>query len=1253
MSAKTQDYLLTFRADANQAKGEVQGLQSSVVGLHQEAERLSKTSLQGGNLTGLGESAANTNQKLFQTTEAGAAARSGFAGLASSAPQAATALNSVENSVNGLTKSMAVQVNEMLDLQRSNAVWRNQLDDVRAQYDPIFATSRRYQQELEGIAEAEKLGALNATTAAQARERAAAILTPATANMKAFGTATKLTAWEQRNLMYQVNDTVQSIALGMPISQVALQQGPQILQIYGSVGNMFRAMTAVATPARLALGATAGAALLGVASYDKYLKSVKAVETAATGIGRRTAGSMAQMEEAAQFGANAAGISVQAARGMQVQFLQTGQIGSEHFEDLISISKDFAVTIGVTTEEAGSSLSQMFSDPAKAAETLNQKYGLIDGATARLAANLSAQNRQSEAQGVLLDALPNRLAKAETAMTGWQRMWSRIGPVAAGIGDEIGRAIDETISGSPPPTPEEMLGKTRFSDEHLNELLTSRYQRDRTEGIRLSAERSAYEHTIATRAALSEKEKASQEAEAKGNRAAAIADASPAIATDRRIGDLRNQIAALQAGQHPDNGLDDTQTARINDAIEAKTRLMTALESRRERGLELDRLDIAMSQARNPLLKADIAERKKRLELEAQEMALSERLIAADRVRQTVLAQAVATSDTQAIAMREEATTRNVLAGAVTAGLLPMARLEEQIQKELALRPLIEAAAAAEGAERATLTQTLREQDAAYDALLASKRASAALSHLAGGQDDIARLRLEQALIGQNSDMRARAIAQLEAERKIRDLGLNASSDMAHAIRRQAEEQAGLTAELRRQADAWGSIEAASGQAIDGTIDKLLDADVSGALQSVADELQDVIGDLAIKNPLRNMLLGQDLETLGDIGGAKGILDRLMGRDNPSEINASALAQHAASMAVTTPMVTIHTGAVSGPLGLLGGAGGGQASGFGGSDAASLNGSGDVQRQVWEFFAQKGLEPHQISAVLGNVSAESGFDPHAVGDGGTSFGLFQHHAGRGQGLLNHVGGADGLGNVQGQLEYVWKELLGSESGVLQRLLSSQNVTEATGAFVGFERPQGWSASNPTGALGWDERLRSAEAALTKFSGTTAEATLGLGTLGTGFGDIGQMLSQLQIGGGSGNGSILGSLLGTGLKALGIPGFRSGGKHLGGWRVVGEEGPELENTGPSTIVPANLTRQLLSSAGTPPAAPAQAPANPVIIQNFEGVRITEEKRSDGRGGQQTIIRVGEMTAAAASQPGNPLGKTLGNTYGLKRKGPKRS
>lgn len=46
----------------------------------------------------------------------------------------------------------------------------------------------------------------------------------------------------------------------------------------------------------------------------------------------------------------------------------------------------------------------------------------------------------------------------------------------------------------------------------------------------------------------------------------------------------------------------------------------------------------------------------------------------------------------------------------------------------------------------------------------------------------------------------------------------------------------------------------------------------------------------------------------------------------------------------------------------------------------------------------------------------------------------------------------------------------------------------------------------------------------------------------------------------------------------IPTFATGGSFTGGWRIVGENGPELEATGPSRIFTASQTRSILAGAG---------------------------------------------------------------------------
>lgn len=46
-------------------------------------------------------------------------------------------------------------------------------------------------------------------------------------------------------------------------------------------------------------------------------------------------------------------------------------------------------------------------------------------------------------------------------------------------------------------------------------------------------------------------------------------------------------------------------------------------------------------------------------------------------------------------------------------------------------------------------------------------------------------------------------------------------------------------------------------------------------------------------------------------------------------------------------------------------------------------------------------------------------------------------------------------------------------------------------------------------------------------------------------------------------------------SAGVPGYATGGQHSGGWRLVGENGPEIEYTGPSRIFNAGDTRNMLA------------------------------------------------------------------------------
>ncbi|WP_229825960.1 phage tail tip lysozyme, partial [Gemmobacter nanjingensis] len=449
----------------------------------------------------------------------------------------------------------------------------------------------------------------------------------------------------------------------------------------------------------------------------------------------------------------------------------------------------------------------------------------------------------------------------------------------------------------------------------------------------------------------------------------------------------------------------------------------------------------------------------------------------------------------QSADMRVELEIRARLNTQVAAGLITAEEANRLLREEIELHPLVAAAAEANGKEQADLNKIIAERrELSAQLAREEKRAQATEALIDYGKaqaEQIARLRLEASLIGATDRERARAIAGFEAEVELRRRSTEITADQIAKARSEAAALADRRAEVERLADAWGSVEASASSAIDGMVDGLLGGDLSDALKSIGQQTIGLISELSLKNPLKNAILGTDLPTMADVGGLSGIFGRLFGGGSAEAAQLSVSTMNASSMSVTTPMVQISAGTISGQL--PGGAGG---IGYAGGGAGQLAGSTNVQQQVWAFFAAKGLAPHQIAAIMGNVQAESGFNPLAVGDGGAAHGLFQWND-RAPKLFDFIGGQGNLGNVQAQLEFAWREMMTSENGPFQRLMASTNLYDATHAFVGFERPQGYNANNPTSAHGWDQRLAGAEAAMARFEGTTLSTQAQLGQLGTG------------------------------------------------------------------------------------------------------------------------------------------------------------
>jgi len=111
-----------------------------------------------------------------------------------------------------------------------------------------------------------------------------------------------------------------------------------------------------------------------------------------------------------------------------------------------------------------------------------------------------------------------------------------------------------------------------------------------------------------------------------------------------------------------------------------------------------------------------------------------------------------------------------------------------------------------------------------------------------------------------------------------------------------------------------------------------------------------------------------------------------------------------------------------------------------------------VAQQAHDYFRGLGYTEEQTAGVLARINRESGFAPNAVGDDGTSYGLFQYHAARLAAIRARYGTA--TPTAAQQLEYAgWELSQGPEAATGAALRGAKTAEQAGMVFTsGFERP---------------------------------------------------------------------------------------------------------------------------------------------------------------------------------------------------------
>lgn len=166
----------------------------------------------------------------------------------------------------------------------------------------------------------------------------------------------------------------------------------------------------------------------------------------------------------------------------------------------------------------------------------------------------------------------------------------------------------------------------------------------------------------------------------------------------------------------------------------------------------------------------------------------------------------------------------------------------------------------------------------------------------------------------------------------------------------------------------------------------------------------------------------------------------------------------------------------------------------------------EVAGQAFQFFLNKGLDANKAAAIAANMAWEGGGKSDLVnpGDNYKNSPRAPHSAGiaqwndrlpaaiqfwKSQGIevpdgdlrdANYVRRMIKAIPLDAQLEWTWHEMNTSEGAALRRIQGSGDLPGAVAGAIGYHRPAGWSAGNPTNGHGYRDRLNIANEILANY-----------------------------------------------------------------------------------------------------------------------------------------------------------------------------
>lgn len=368
-----------------------------------------------------------------------------------------------------ITKQFA-DANAPLDQQAKGAkTLAEQMDALRRSIDPVYASSKRYEEQLDQIAalEAQMGGATAATTklrdlATESFAKANAPLNQHKNNLESILGLTTQQQFALRQLGVQTTQMFNGFLTGQPIFTTLIQQLHQIIDVNIAAGVSFRDLGAavgrlaarlLTNPIVLTIGGIAaaigGITALGIAA-ERAQERMNDLRNLLSASGKDYVQAAEQADRAAKTLAATTPIGTTDARTLINQVYQsrseytniTGQAG-----EIAKTFYDLSQQLGETMKEAQQYEKQALANPASFAQSMVGRLDAFSQAVATNVQRLQDQGKQGEALALVLKTLAASTLPVKDNVSELQKAWHELSNTMTKAGQD-GHSMAENMGAS-------------------------------------------------------------------------------------------------------------------------------------------------------------------------------------------------------------------------------------------------------------------------------------------------------------------------------------------------------------------------------------------------------------------------------------------------------------------------------------------------------------------------------------------------------------------------------------------------------------------------------------------------------------------------------------------------------------------------------------------------------------------------------------------------------------------------------------